>query len=236
MQLGLIKHYIPWLTRPDLAMNLVIVADVWHMMPFVALILQAALAGLPVELDEAAAVDGANCLAALLEHPAATAAPGHPGGAHRAHRGCLPRLRHRLHHHQRRTGFQHDDDHLLDLPELILVWQTGDRRRTVILDLILHHHHGNCLYSNLIPAGGEPVNATRKFLNKLLTSALIVPVLVFIFFPLLWLFSCQPLHPGGAVTPSRRTGSRITPRSKTIWISSSPAWPLRPYRAPLPYR
>jgi ABC-type sugar transport system permease subunit len=60
MQLGLIKHYIPWLTLPNLAMPLVIVADVWHMMPFVALILQAALAGLSVELDEAAAVDGAN--------------------------------------------------------------------------------------------------------------------------------------------------------------------------------
>ncbi len=60
MQLGLISHYIPWLTRPDWAMNLVIVADVWHMTPFVALILQAALATLPSELEEAAAVDGAN--------------------------------------------------------------------------------------------------------------------------------------------------------------------------------
>lgn len=59
-QLGLIKHYIPWLTLPNLAMPLVILADVWHMMPFVALILQAALATLPEELDEAAAVDGAN--------------------------------------------------------------------------------------------------------------------------------------------------------------------------------
>jgi ABC-type sugar transport system permease subunit len=60
MQLGLIKHYVPWLTLPNAAMNLVILADVWHMMPFVALILQAALATLPAELDEAAAVDGAN--------------------------------------------------------------------------------------------------------------------------------------------------------------------------------
>jgi ABC-type sugar transport system permease subunit len=60
MQLGLIKHYVPWLALPDMAMNLVILADVWHMMPFVALILQAALATLPEELDEAAAVDGAN--------------------------------------------------------------------------------------------------------------------------------------------------------------------------------
>ena len=39
---------------------LVIVADVWHTVPFVALILQAALASLPPELEEAAAVDGAN--------------------------------------------------------------------------------------------------------------------------------------------------------------------------------
>ncbi len=59
-QLGLIKHYVPWLSRTDLAMNLVIVADAWHVMPFVALVLQAALATLPEELNEAAAVDGAN--------------------------------------------------------------------------------------------------------------------------------------------------------------------------------
>jgi multiple sugar transport system permease protein len=60
MALGLIKHYIPWLTLTNMAMNLVIVADVWHTMPFVALVLQAALATLPEDLDEAAAVDGAN--------------------------------------------------------------------------------------------------------------------------------------------------------------------------------
>jgi ABC-type sugar transport system permease subunit len=60
LQLGLIDHYIPWLTLPNMAMNLVIVADIWHTMPFVALVLQAALATLPEDLDEAAAVDGAN--------------------------------------------------------------------------------------------------------------------------------------------------------------------------------
>ena len=60
MQLGLIKHYVPWLTLPNAAMNLVIIADVWHTMPFVALVLQAAMAALPEDLDEAAAVDGAN--------------------------------------------------------------------------------------------------------------------------------------------------------------------------------
>ncbi len=41
-------------------MNLVILADIWHSVPFIALILQAALATLPYELEEAAAVDGAN--------------------------------------------------------------------------------------------------------------------------------------------------------------------------------
>jgi ABC-type sugar transport system permease subunit len=60
LQLGLIKHYIPWLTLPSLAMPLVILADTWHTMPLIALILQAALAGIPEELDEAAAVDGAT--------------------------------------------------------------------------------------------------------------------------------------------------------------------------------
>jgi ABC-type sugar transport system permease subunit len=60
MQLGLIKHYVVWLIKPSWAMNLVILADLWHVLPFVALILQAALATLPVELDEAAMMDGAN--------------------------------------------------------------------------------------------------------------------------------------------------------------------------------
>ncbi len=60
MALGLIKHYVPWLTMTNMAMNLVIIADVWHTMPFVALVLQAALATLPEEIDEAAAVDGAS--------------------------------------------------------------------------------------------------------------------------------------------------------------------------------
>ena len=60
MQLGLIDHYIPWLIKPTTAMNLVILADIWHAVPFIALIIQAALATLPVELDEAAAVDGAS--------------------------------------------------------------------------------------------------------------------------------------------------------------------------------
>ena len=62
LQLGLIEKYIPWLTKPDMAMNLVILADIWHSVPFIALILQAALATLPADLEEAAAVDGATYL------------------------------------------------------------------------------------------------------------------------------------------------------------------------------
>jgi ABC-type sugar transport system permease subunit len=60
LQFGLIKHYVVWLVQPGLAMNLVILADIWHVVPFVALILQSAMATLPIELDEAAMIDGAN--------------------------------------------------------------------------------------------------------------------------------------------------------------------------------
>jgi multiple sugar transport system permease protein len=59
-QLGLISHYQVWLIKPAWAMNLVILADLWHVMPFAALVFQAALAALPEELDEAAEVDGAS--------------------------------------------------------------------------------------------------------------------------------------------------------------------------------
>lgn len=62
LQLGLIENYIPWLTLPNMAMNLVILADIWHSVPFIALILQAALATLPADLEEAASVDGATAL------------------------------------------------------------------------------------------------------------------------------------------------------------------------------
>ncbi len=60
LQLGLIESYIPWLISPWRAMNLVIVADVWHTFPFAALIMQAALAMIPSTYYEAASIDGAN--------------------------------------------------------------------------------------------------------------------------------------------------------------------------------
>ncbi len=60
LQLGLIDKYIAWLVEPHRAMNLVILADVWHSAPFVVLIISAALVSLPVELYDAASIDGAN--------------------------------------------------------------------------------------------------------------------------------------------------------------------------------
>ncbi len=60
LKLGIIDHYVAWLTNPLTSMNLVILADIWHSFPFIALIIQAALASIPEDLDEAAAVDGAN--------------------------------------------------------------------------------------------------------------------------------------------------------------------------------
>lgn len=60
LSLGLIDRYRAWLTSPTLAMNLVIVADVWHEVPFVALVLMAALAMVPDSLVEAAMMDGAS--------------------------------------------------------------------------------------------------------------------------------------------------------------------------------
>lgn len=60
LQMGAIEKYIPWLISPSKAMNLVILADIWHSVPFIALIIQAAMATLPEEVGEAAAVDGAS--------------------------------------------------------------------------------------------------------------------------------------------------------------------------------
>lgn len=58
--LGIISKYQAWLARPYTAMNLVIIADVWHMTPFVVLIFLASLAVLPKALYEAAEIDGAS--------------------------------------------------------------------------------------------------------------------------------------------------------------------------------
>jgi multiple sugar transport system permease protein/N,N'-diacetylchitobiose transport system permease protein len=60
LQVGLIDQPIVWLGSPMLAMNMVIVADTWKVLPFYVILLLAALQTIPGELYQAAAVDGAN--------------------------------------------------------------------------------------------------------------------------------------------------------------------------------
>ncbi len=59
-QLGLLGDYKVWLSNSDLAMWMVIVADVWKMTPLVAILLLAALQSVDRELVEVAKVDGAT--------------------------------------------------------------------------------------------------------------------------------------------------------------------------------
>ncbi len=51
---------IPWLSNPFWAKVAIILVDIWQWTPFVFLVSLAALQGLPVEVFEAAEVDGAN--------------------------------------------------------------------------------------------------------------------------------------------------------------------------------
>lgn len=57
---GLISKNKQWLGTPHAAMNSLIFAEMWKLLPFLALLLIAALQGVPRDLYEAARVDGAN--------------------------------------------------------------------------------------------------------------------------------------------------------------------------------
>ena len=59
-QSGLIADYRSWLGDPSVAIEMVILADVWKNYPFVALIVLAALQTVPEDLYEAARLDGAG--------------------------------------------------------------------------------------------------------------------------------------------------------------------------------
>lgn len=59
-QSGLIDAYQQWLSNPDTAMWMVILADVWKMTPLVAILVLAALQGISRDQVEAAQVDGAG--------------------------------------------------------------------------------------------------------------------------------------------------------------------------------
>jgi ABC-type sugar transport system permease subunit len=59
-QLGIIHEYQAWLGDPTLALNMVILADVWKTTPLVAFFLLAGLTSIPGELYEAAKIDRAG--------------------------------------------------------------------------------------------------------------------------------------------------------------------------------
>lgn len=61
-QLGLITSYKVWLGKPFLALNMVVIADVWKETPFIAILLLAGLQTIPRTLYEAAEVEGANAV------------------------------------------------------------------------------------------------------------------------------------------------------------------------------
>jgi multiple sugar transport system permease protein len=57
---GLVGARINWLSNPDLAMAAVVAANVWYGTPFTMILLSAGLAGLPRDVYEASALDGAG--------------------------------------------------------------------------------------------------------------------------------------------------------------------------------
>jgi ABC-type sugar transport system permease subunit len=58
--LGLSRTGIVWLGRPFLALNMILVADIWKAIPFITLLLLAGLQNIPGYLYRAALLDGAS--------------------------------------------------------------------------------------------------------------------------------------------------------------------------------
>ena len=59
-QMHILSHYRSWLGSPSLALNMVVLADVWKNTPLAAFLVLAGLQTIPKELFEAARVDGAG--------------------------------------------------------------------------------------------------------------------------------------------------------------------------------
>ena len=66
MRLGLIERQIAWLNDPDTALWAIILMATWKFVPFVTLLVLAALQSIPKELYEAAEIDGAGPVARFL--------------------------------------------------------------------------------------------------------------------------------------------------------------------------
>jgi multiple sugar transport system permease protein len=60
MDIGLVHHPIDWLDDPHLALWTVLIANIWLGVPFFTLLLYSALQNVPVEVKEAALMDGAG--------------------------------------------------------------------------------------------------------------------------------------------------------------------------------
>lgn len=58
--IGLIDSYQAWLSYPETALPALVIAQVWNHVPFVAIVILAALQTVPDELYDSALVDGAN--------------------------------------------------------------------------------------------------------------------------------------------------------------------------------
>ncbi|MFW6139130.1 MAG: carbohydrate ABC transporter permease [Spirochaetota bacterium] len=67
LKLGLIDTYIPWLSDPTLAKFSVMVCHIWTQVPFATILLMAGLSIIPVEILEAAQVDGAGAFRRFIK-------------------------------------------------------------------------------------------------------------------------------------------------------------------------
>jgi multiple sugar transport system permease protein len=74
--LGIIDSYRSWLSTPVSALHAVIFAYSWKLVPFVVIILYAALRSIPAELFESAAIDGASAAAQFRYVTLPLIAPG----------------------------------------------------------------------------------------------------------------------------------------------------------------
>ena len=60
LQLGVADEKVVWLGDPFLALNMILIADIWKAVPFIALLLLAGLQNIPSHLYRAARLDGAG--------------------------------------------------------------------------------------------------------------------------------------------------------------------------------